>query len=177
MVHPVPGVAQTPLQYDVQSRWDDSDEPEPRGPGLLRAAMLDGHNAARRAVAVGPLAWDEGLARDALGYARTLARTAQFKHSAKTTRHAPQGENLWMGTRDAFAYAEMVGPWVNERRYYRPRAFPDISTTGNWADVGHYTQIVWRTTTHVGCAVASSDRDDYLVCRYSPPGNVFGAKP
>ena len=35
-------------------------------------------------------------------------------------------------------------------------------------------QMIWPTTTHVGCALASNARSDYLVCRYSPAGNIDG---
>jgi hypothetical protein len=39
----------------------------------------------------------------------------------------------------------------------------------------HYTQMVWRNTTQVGCAgVDGRDGKYRLVCRYSPPGNVMG---
>jgi hypothetical protein len=40
--------------------------------------------------------------------------------------------------------------------------------------VAHYTQIVWPTTTEVGCALASSATTDYFVCRYAPTGNKDG---
>ena len=53
---------------------------------------------------------------------------------------------------------------------------PAFSRTGKWQDVSHYTQMIWRNTTRVGCAIASNRRDDYLVCRYSPPGNVVGQR-
>jgi copper homeostasis protein len=53
--------------------------------------------------------------------------------------------------------------------------FPNVSNTGNWAYVGHYTQMVWSNTTQVGCAGWNrSDGKYVLVCRYSPPGNVLG---
>ena len=42
---------------------------------------------------------------------------------------------------------------------------------------GHYTQIVWRSTVEVGCAVARSGLHEVWVCRYSPPGNVVGQRP
>ena len=45
---------------------------------------------------------------------------------------------------------------------------------GNWVDVAHYTQMIWKTTTHVGCAIYRDGGWDYLICRYSPPGNRDG---
>jgi hypothetical protein len=79
-----------------------------------------------------------------------------------------------MGTRGAFGPEQMVGSWLAEKRYFRPGLFPNVSATGNWLDVSHYTQMVWRGTTHVGCAIHRSARWDFLICRYSPPGNKDG---
>jgi hypothetical protein len=146
----------------------------PRGGALLRQAMIAGHNGARAGVGVAPLRWNDRLAADAADYARTLARSGRFEHSKEPRGASPEGENLWMGTRGAYRYDEMVGGWVDERRYYRPAPTPDFSTTRRWEDVAHYTQIIWRGTTDFGCAMASNKTDDYLVCRYSPPGNVVG---
>jgi hypothetical protein len=147
--------------------------PAARGGALLRQAMLEGHNAARAALGQPALVWDDGLARDAKRYAQVLARTGNFRHAIQPKRD-PQGENLWTGTRGAYAYAEMIGHWVDERRMWKRGVTPDFATTGRWEDVAHYTQIVWRGTTRVGCALASNRSDDYLVCRYAPPGNVVG---
>lgn len=149
----------------------------PRGEMLLRDAMLDGHNVARAEAGVPPLRWNAGLAADARGYAETLARTRRFEHSPEPRGATRQNENLWTGTREAYRYDEMVGHWVDERRFFRRSPTPDFSTTGNWSDVAHYTQIIWRRTTEFGCALASNAADDYLVCRYTPPGNVVGEDP
>ena len=79
-----------------------------------------------------------------------------------------------MGTRTAYSYAAMIGALVDERRHFRPGRFPAVSRTGNWSDVGHYTQIVWPTSQRVGCATAANHAHDYLVCRYLPAGNITG---
>ena len=151
-----------------------SDAPAPRGGALLREAMLAGQNAARARLGLPPLAWNDQLAADAGSYAEVLARTGRFEHSPQPRGNPPQGENLWTGTRRAYAYAEMVGHWVAEGRYYRPLPVPQSSTTDQFGDVGHYTQIVWRATREVGCAEAHNRTDDYIVCRYLPAGNVLG---
>ena len=84
------------------------------------------------------------------------------------------GENLWMGTHGAFGPEAMVGGWASEKRLFVPGIFPNNSRSGNWSDVGHYTQMVWPTTLRVGCALASTPRTDYLVCRYALAGNIDG---
>ncbi len=154
------------------------DEPARRNDALMRRTMLTMHNDARRAVGMADLTWDTALARDAQAYAQQLARTGRFEHSPQprgNPNQGPnQGENLWTGTRDAYRYTEMAQHWIDERRDFVNRPVPGASRTGKFGDVGHYTQIVWRTTTHVGCGFASNRRDDYLVCRYTPAGNVFG---
>jgi len=68
----------------------------------------------------------------------------------------------------------MVGGWIAERAMFRPGVFPHVSTTGNWADVSHYTQLIWKGTTRVGCAIQPAGNWEYLICRYSPPGNIDG---
>jgi hypothetical protein len=37
---------------------------------------------------------------------------------------------------------------------------------------GHFTQLVWRATTELGCARAQCGGIDVVVCQYDPPGNV-----
>ncbi|MFM9827238.1 MAG: CAP domain-containing protein [Sphingomonas sp.] len=151
-----------------------SDVAYPRGPALLKEAMIAGHSDARAALGLAPLLWDAALAADAQAYADELAQTGRFEHAVQPRGKPHQGENLWTGTRGAYAYGEMIGHWLAEKRDFINRPTPSFSRTSRWQDVAHYTQIVWRRTTRMGCATASNARDDYLVCRYSPPGNVVG---
>lgn len=139
----------------------------------LSLRLLVPHNLERSRWGVGPLQWDHGLANAADSYAAQLARTKRWGHSGKASRPG-QGENLWMGSRGAFSPEQMVGSWLSEAGFYRRGVFPHVSRTGSWSDVGHFTQIIWRQTTRVGCALRSNGRWDYLVCRYSPHGNVDG---
>lgn len=137
------------------------------------ARMLAAHNAVRARAGQPPLAWDPALGQAAAAYAQQMAFTGVFAHSNRQARRGT-GENLWMGTRGAFSLETMVSNWASEGRVFQRGVFPAVSRTGNWEDVGHYTQIVWPTTTRVGCAIASTSRTDYLVCRYSPAGNIDG---
>lgn len=148
----------------------------PRGEALMKRAMMTMHNTARASVRVPELLWDDALARDAQAYAGELARTGKFEHSKQPRGNPNQGENLWTGTRTAYRYDEMAQHWIDERRFFVNNPVPNVSTSGRFEDVGHYTQIIWRATTRVGCGFASNRRDDYLVCRYTPAGNMIGQR-
>jgi len=141
----------------------------------LSARLLAAHNAERARVGVAPLQWDPALAASAASYGPTLARIGGLQHSPRASRPG-QRENLWMGSRGVYSPEQMVGTWLQERVFFRPGTFPYVSTTGNWVDVSHYTQIIWGSTTRVGCAVHRTARWDYLICRYSPPGNIDGRR-
>ena len=148
--------------------------PADRGEALLQNAVLKAQNEARARFGVAPMAWSDELAAEALGHARYMAATGIYGHDQTPGRRKKQGENLWRGQRGIFSYDVMIETMVAEERVFRPGTFPHVSTTGEWHDVAHYTQIVWPSTTHVGCAVASSGSTDYFVCRYSPTGNKDG---
>jgi hypothetical protein len=137
------------------------------------ARMLAAHNRLRAASGAPALQWDAALGNAAARFAFELALTNSFHHSSPGARKGA-GENLWMGTRGAFSYEQMVDAWTSEQRDFVPGVFPSVSRSGKWEDVGHYTQMVWPTTTRVGCALASNAANDFLVCRYSPAGNVLG---
>lgn len=147
-----------------------------RGERHLRNAVLENHNRARADHGVAPLHWDKALADSAYAHAQYMARTGRYGHDKTPGRRKYQGENIWRGQRGMWSYDVIVGTMTDEARYFRRGTFPSVSRSGSWHDVGHYTQIVWPSTTHVGCAMASSATTDYFVCRYSPPGNKDGVR-
>lgn len=150
----------------------------PRSEALLRQAMLDAHNAERSSFGHAPLAWDDALAADAARYAAEMAQTGVYHHSKKASRAIPSGENLWMGPRRLYSYQVMAQAFLDERKMFIPTAkLPDFSTTGYWQEVAHYTQMIWRGTQKVGCAIGDGRDYEYLVCRYFPAGNAYGKGP
>jgi len=144
--------------------------------GDFPGRILALHNAERSALGLPPLVWSDPLAQQSAVWANRLAELGLFGHSPPEMRPG-EGENLWMGTAGAFTLDEMVASWSDEKRIFRYGRFPEVSTTGEWHEVGHYTQMIWRDTTKVGCALVRGNGADYLVCRYSPPGNVYGEWP
>lgn len=139
----------------------------------LAARILAVHNAQRATYGLPPLVWDPVLAAGAAVWAQQMSVTGVFQHSDRKARPGV-GENMWYGTRGAYSVEAMIGLWVNEKRNFVAGVFPNVSRTGNWFDVSHYTQMIWPTTQRIGCAIGSNARVDYLVCRYSPKGNVDG---
>lgn len=140
----------------------------------LENAMLKSHNEERIAVGVNPISWDATLARSAETYAKKMALSGKFQHDNQTSSKSPEGENLWMGTVGAYNFTEMAQSWADEKHYFKNGVFPAVSRSGEWSDVGHYTQMMWPETRYVGCAKASNVDYDFLVCRYFPAGNVMG---
>lgn len=133
------------------------------------------HNRERAVFGAPPLAWDPALAAAAASYGPALERRGRLVHSPSESRPG-QGENLWMGTAGAYALEEMIGSWAAEKSLFAPGIFPTVSRSGHGEDVAHFTQMVWPATRRVGCALHRGQRWDFLICRYSPPGNMVGER-
>ena len=143
------------------------------GDSAFEQRILAIHNRERAAVGAPPLAWDPYLAQSAASYGPALQQIGRLVHSPRSSRPG-QRENLAMSTTGYLSDAQLAGMWVAEKHHFSPGLFPYVSRTGNWEDVAHYTQMVWKGTTHVGCALYRGGGKDFLICRYSPPGNADG---
>jgi hypothetical protein len=141
----------------------------------LDQRLLAAHNRERSEAGLPAMRWDPALAADAAEWGEQLAAIDEIEHSPDDPEDDdPQGENLWLGTSGHFTPEQMVGMWVEEKRHFVPKPIPFSSRTGNFDDVGHYTQVMWRDTGRVGCALANGEAHEILVCRYSQAGNVEG---
>ncbi|XP_022762228.1 basic form of pathogenesis-related protein 1-like [Durio zibethinus] len=128
---------------------------------------LSVHNAARAQVGVEPITWDPTLVAYAMEYAIKRIADCELIHS-----DGPYGENL-----AKFSYAitgaEAVKSWVDEKPNYNYAANKCIG-----GDCLNYTQVVWRNSTHLGCATFQCNNGWWFAtCNYDPPGNYVGERP
>lgn len=176
------GISPEPAPGDPPRRAGDvGEQARPSVPGQTgqtapsdpaMRTIFDGHNRERRIFGSPPLKWNPGLSADALAYARVLARTGKLVHAPREGRGAAR-ENLSRAPAGSSAQ-QMIANWIRERVRFKPGTYPDVSTTGNWSDVAHYTQLVWPKTTEIGCGMAVGMGASWLVCRYLPGGNRDG---
>jgi hypothetical protein len=149
--------------------------------------ILAKHNSARDEVGVAHIGWDDGLANDAQAYADKLAAqdSQSPNHDTKELATLNEGENLaWSFGTPPIQFA--LDFWYGEKQYYDADPNkkvdlahavydPDPAKRTNYYRWGHYTQMVWSTTTRVGCGIATgASGRNYVSCRYRPPGNVDG---
>lgn len=138
-----------------------------------KAQLLAAHNKYRAALGEPDLTWSDDLAASALAWAQHLANDV---HALKHSGALSKGENLAMWSSGRASLTQLVDLWGAEKHYFIDASFPDVSRTGDWRTVAHYTQMVWRNTTEVGCGLASGGGYDWLVCQYAPQGNFMGQR-
>jgi pathogenesis-related protein 1 len=142
------------------------------------AAMLAAHNQWRAQTGVPALVWSDKLTGIAQSWvSRLAASSCSFEHSGSRE----YGENLYVGSavishqgnvQKKIKPEEVVESWASEGSYYN---YADNSCA---SVCGHYTQLVWRDTKEVGCAMAvCADKTQIWMCSYYPAGNMLGKKP
>jgi pathogenesis-related protein 1 len=177
-VNPTAPVKEEPKPQIASGAVDPQQPPAPTVVASWQEQVLKEHNDWRSVVGVPPLRWSAELEQSAQQVADDLAaKGCEMKHS-----RTQNGENLHMS--GAVKYrsgrtvhhpktpAQIVGEWGSEADLYN---YERNTCSG---ECGHYTQMVWRDTTSVGCAHARcGNNNDIGVCQYYPAGNVQGRKP
>lgn len=147
--------------------------------------VLDAHNSVRNSVGVNnDLVWDETIANDAQSYADQLATSGAWEHDPKNATgytNGAYGENLYTST-EKVTLEFATDAWADEDQYYTYGNIGDDTTCVAGEMCGHYTQIVWKSTSRVGCAKSKYKTGTYknwylIVCKYQTPGNYVGQKP
>ncbi|KAK6965375.1 pathogenesis-related protein 1B [Biomphalaria glabrata] len=140
-------------------------------------AFLKAHNAARANVNVPDLEWSNELS----AYAENYAKNCVYGHS-----YGPYGENLYAGypkQNDKVTLAtNAVNSWVKEIQYVDLPTW-NCFTRHDKTTCGHYSQVVWKDTQKVGCAIIHCKTEtrnilnNYVICEYEPSGNYIGETP
>lgn len=148
--------------------------PSPPLPSSAERALA-AHNVLRLKHGARELAWSDECAAAAQRAAEECVRKNKMHHN----NHEGQGQNLYVvqstnpkpppnveqDAVDAW-YAEIRDPGYN------------FESPGLQKGTGHFTQVVWRGSTHVGMGIAGDPQTGlYVAANYSPPGNLIGEKP
>jgi hypothetical protein len=144
-------------------------------------------NQARADVGEAALAWDPIAAAVAMSWA---SQCPPFGHNPNASseygmmggNQGGLGENAAAGA-PTETVAGAVASWINEKANYD---YASNSCTGG-QECGHYTQVVWKNSTAVGCAKVHCTKNspfgssfpewDFSVCDYNPAGNYVGQRP
>lgn len=144
--------------------------------------MLAGHNSLRSQLGLPPLRWSTANADSAQAWASELAtQGCALRYSSDPARRETTGENLlkaWSTTAyDGFkrSPAAVVERWSSEGLYYRHAEQRCQAPQGR--QCGQYLQMIWETTTELGCGRARCADGEVWVCHYTPRGNQEGLKP
>lgn len=157
---------------DVEQLLDDLKSQLPGVPQLTEAEqeILNTHNELRAKVDVPPLSWSPELARFAQEWADELSRLSDRNLAHRGGGASGAGENIAAGG----SVDIMLNLWAEEEDDYNP----STGQCRSGRTCGHYTQMVWRNTTEIGCGIASHGiYGRVMVCNYSPPGNFIGQRP
>jgi len=149
--------------------------------------ITNSHNELRAALNVRGLTWSDELAGVAQEWATHLAKNNQckMKHRPKHGNYSRHyGENIFWASAlrwsDGKREVQKISPdivvksWASEAKNYSY----NNNTCRKGKICGHYTQVVWESSTRLGCGMAvCPDNGQIWVCSYDPPGNYIGRKP
>lgn len=156
--------------------------------------IVHAHNVVRERAGVDPLEWSSQLGEIATARVQKLAQQGCYiEHSPLSERWNKAGfrylgENLYKVINMKPSGVDIVDAWYAEIEDYSfglvgsacvkekcaGRASPPCT-------LGHFTQVMWAESTHVGCARAEcpgqKKRTFVSVCNYGPGGNIVGRYP
>lgn len=140
--------------------------------------FLAHHNMARGEFQVPALEWDASIASYAQTWAEYLANKKKCKllHRDDLEKNPEKyGENLyWISSGEHFEPVRASLNWYEEKSIFEKNNYQ----FNHHKDMGHYTQMIWKNTTHVGAGFATCPSGSIIVvANYNPAGNYIGSNP
>ncbi|BGP31185.1 hypothetical protein JCM10296v2_002949 [Rhodotorula toruloides] len=139
----------------------------------VQAISLQKHNDLRAKHHAPALTWNTDLANAAKAWANKCV----FEHGGGKALSAGENIAAYSGSKADVAYA--ISLWSDEEAKY------NYDKPGYADATGHFTQMVWKGTTQLGCAQAycdplsfpssSSWSGYFYVCEYASAGNIVGS--
>ncbi|MFD8595042.1 CAP family protein [Kitasatospora sp. NPDC059646] len=152
-----------------------------RADGDFQSECLGAINAYRVRHQVPPLSVDAAVVEYAESRAQQVSRPDGFHHDGPARGYGETSS--WSSTTGEGAYRpgscrDAVEAWYEGSVRY------DFTAPGFSRETGNFTQLVWKSTTKVGCARVGGARDaapggegfswfdTWIVCDFTPRGNV-----
>ena len=152
---------QTPIRYGKTIDVEDEIIPD------NMQGMLEAHNKYRAELNLPKLKWSNKIARSAKKWA------IQLKNKGCAMKHSPRNYRIGYGENIASGYDEspegVVDRWASEKKDFN---FKTKKCNAGWYPCSHYTQIIWKNTQRVGCAMVKCGNKEVWVCQYDPAGNM-----
>ncbi|CAN9512771.1 unnamed protein product [Ophioblennius macclurei] len=126
--------------------------------------FLESHNAYRNAHGAQPLTLNGELTATAQKWADHLLKESKLAHSSTN-----DGENVfYMSSSESVNLTgkEAVDSWYAEIKDY------DFKNPGFKSNTGHFTQVVWNSSTELGVGMATDGKKAFVVGQYRPAGNI-----
>ncbi|KAI8338423.1 CAP domain-containing protein [Chlamydoabsidia padenii] len=116
--------------------------------------ILSSHNQYRAKHRAPDLKWNYSVA----SFAQRWTNRCVFEHSDNPS----YGENIAMGYD---TWDQAVDAWYSEVKMY------NYNNPGFSGSTGHFTQVVWKETTEIGCGFTDCNGRKIYSCNYQMPGN------
>lgn len=155
---------------------------------------LVGHNVVRERVGIPVMQWNDELKGMAVHRLEELVSGGCYiQHSATSYRWAAAGfqyvgENVYKVINMVPTGVDLADAWYAEIYDYTYGTVGQSCVREKCADrssppcsIGHFTQMMWEASTHLGCAKAECPnqpkRTSIGVCYYGEGGNIVGSTP
>lgn len=102
-------------------------------------------------------------------HAKTWAKNIADARECKHSPDSEFGENVYCQSGGSIPTCDrVVKLWYDEVKDY------DYDNPGYSKKTGHFTQVVWKNSTGLGCGCSRNGALTFVICNYSPRGNVIG---